>query len=45
MGEKRNSHKILVEIREEKRAQRRLIRRMEYDIKIDLTGVYGNGLD
>jgi len=45
MGEKRNSHKILVGIREGKRAQRRPSRRTECDIKIDLTGVYGSGLD
>jgi hypothetical protein len=45
MGEKRNSHKILVGISEGKRAQRRPSRSAEYDIKIDLTGVYGIGLD
>jgi hypothetical protein len=44
-GEKRNSHKILVGIREGNRAQRRAIRRIEYDIKIDLTEIYGSELD
>jgi hypothetical protein len=45
MREKKNSHKILVGRREGKRAQRRPSRRMGYDIKIDLTEVYGIGLD